>query len=159
MKLLRMGRLKKGGGGCMCPENAFVRSLMNHMVFQQGQDVLMDMEAGVEHLGRGTARGVDMMLAVVNPGQKSIQTAHNIRELAGEIGVDNLAVIINRYHSDREVDAVRESLRNLPVIGTFPHDENIAAADIKGECPYTGSAGQANWAGDIMKNVTQILGE
>ena len=80
VKLLRMGRLKKGGAGCLCPENAFVRSLLSHLVFQTGQMVILDMEAGVEHLGRGTARGVDAMLVVVEPGLRSIQTAFSVKK-------------------------------------------------------------------------------
>lgn len=157
VKLLRMGRLKKGGGGCMCPENAFVRSLMSHLVFQQDQAIVLDMEAGVEHLGRGTAQGVDVMLVVVTPGRRSIQTARQIRDLAAQIGVQHVAAVINRYMPEQDLDLVEQQLDGIPVVGKIPYDEQIAAADIERTCPYTGSAKQSEWIGSLLASISSLI--
>lgn len=150
VKLLRMGRLKKGGGGCMCPENAFVRSLMAHLVFQQDQAIILDMEAGVEHLGRGTAQGVDNMMVVVNPDRRSIHTAHDIRRLAGEIGVKTITAIINRFQSNHELHVLEDHLDPIPVIGRIPYDEGIARSDLEERSPYTGDEQQQEWMRTIL---------
>ncbi|MFP4027881.1 MAG: AAA family ATPase [Candidatus Brocadiia bacterium] len=154
VKLLRMGRLKKGGTGCMCPENAFVRSLLNHLVFQKQQTVILDMEAGIEHLGRGTAQGVDMMLVVVTPGRRSIQTARDIHDLAADIGVKEVEVVINKYRSDEQVELIEKQLSPLPIAGRISYNETIAAADLEGGCPYTGDARQKEWARDILAHIS-----
>jgi CO dehydrogenase maturation factor len=159
VKLLRMGRLKKGGGGCMCPENAFVRSLMSHLVFQQDQAIVLDMEAGVEHLGRGTAQGVDIMLVVVTPGRRSIQTARQIRELARQIGVKNVAAVINQYMPDQDLDPVEHQLNGIPVVARIPYDESIAAADIERTCPYTGSEQQREWIDSLLSAISSRINE
>jgi len=91
VKLLRMGRLAQGGGGCFCPENAFLKNLLAYLFFSDDQTVILDMEAGVEHLGRGTAQGVDRMLVVVEPGRRSIATARTIKQYAADIGLTSPA--------------------------------------------------------------------
>lgn len=154
VKLLRMGRLKKGGAGCFCPENAFVRSLLSHLVFQPDQVLILDMEAGIEHLGRGTARGVDMMLVVVEPGQRSIQTAFSVQECAADIGIDELGVVINKYRSEKEAERIQAQVSPLRVIGKIPFDETIAASDLEGVCPYTGSEQQRRWVEQMLSCVT-----
>jgi len=153
VRLLRMGRLKKGGAGCMCPENAFVRSLLTHLVFQKDACVILDMEAGVEHLGRGTAAGVDMMLVVVDPGRRSLQTAQLVRELAGDIGVENVAAVINKHRSDQQRELLEQELSPLPVAGGLPYDEAIAAADLEGVCPYRGTPEQRRLLEEILAAV------
>ena len=153
VKLLRMGRLKKGGAGCFCPENAFLRSLLSHLVFQTGQVVILDMEAGVEHLGRGTARGVDAMLVVVEPGRRSIQTAFSVKKHAADIGIRNLGAVINKYRTEEELERIEEQISPLPVMGRIPYDETIAASDLQGTCPYTGSPEQRRWVEQILSRI------
>ncbi|MBS3762951.1 MAG: AAA family ATPase [Planctomycetes bacterium] len=153
VRLLRMGRLIQGGTGCMCPENAFIRSLLTHLVFQKKQTVILDMEAGVEHLGRGTAQGVDMMFVVVNQGRRSIQTAHDIHDLAGDIGVKNVEVVINQYRSEDKLEIIEKQLSPLPIAGRISYDETVAATDLEGGCPYTGSAHQIEWAREILARI------
>jgi len=158
VRLLRMGRLKKGGTGCLCPENAFVRALLNHLVFQKDGVLIMDMEAGVEHLGRGTAQGVDMMLVVVEPGKRSIETARAISQLARDIGIKYVGVVINKYRSPAELEAIREQVAPLPVIGQVPYDEGIARADLEGTCAYTDTAQQRRWAEEILAGISGAVG-
>jgi CO dehydrogenase maturation factor len=153
IKVLRMGRLAKGGAGCFCPENAFLKSLLSHLFFAGEDAVILDMEAGVEHLGRGTAQGVDKMLVVVEPGQRSIQTALTIRQYAADIGLTDIGVVVNKVRSEEDLPAIRAHLGDLPVLGWLPYDPAIAAADLGGVCPYTGSQEQEQFVRDLLEGV------
>ena len=93
VRLLVMGTVKKGGGGCICPESVLLKALINHLVLYEKDLVIMDMEAGIEHLGRGTAQGVDRLLIVVEPGQRSIETAEKVRQLTQDIGLKNISAV------------------------------------------------------------------
>lgn len=157
VKVLRMGRLKRGGAGCLCPENAFIMALMSHLVFQDSQDVVLDMEAGVEHLGRGTAQGVDALLVVVEPGQRSIQTAFEVRRLATDIAIRRLGVVVNKFRTPEELQSIERQLEPLPVLGRIPFDEAIAASDLRGECPYNGSHKQRQYVDEILSNVSKLI--
>ncbi|MDF2956662.1 MAG: CO dehydrogenase nickel-insertion accessory protein CooC1 [Candidatus Alkanophagales archaeon MCA70_species_1] len=137
VRLIVMGTVEKGGGGCVCPENAFLRALLRHVIFR-GKVVILDMEAGIEHLGRGTARGVDLMLAVVEPGMRSVETAKRIKKLAADIGVNDIAAIINKASDEAVVETLRSKLEQelrIPVIGVIPYDETLIRADMEGKAP------------------------
>jgi len=153
VRLLRMGAPKKGGGGCLCPENAFVRSLLAHLVLASDQAVILDMPAGIEHLGRGTAQGVDMMLAVVEPGRRSVQTAFLVDKLAADIGIRNVGVVVNKYRSDSELELVAAEVAPLPVVGRIPYDQAIAASDLEGVCPYKGTLQHRQWVEQILSKI------
>lgn len=133
-RLLTIGAPTGGKTGCMCPENSVVRSLVGSAF---GDDyVVMDMEAGIEHLGRGTAESVDAMLVVVEPSLASIETAERIESLAADLDVDSVFAVINQVRSD--ADVIEERL-SLPVVTTIPYDESIAAAGLSGESPVMAS--------------------
>ena len=136
VKMLTMGTVDRGGSGCMCPASSFLRALLRYVVFKESSIVIMDMEAGIEHLGRGTTRGIDLMIIVVEPGKRSIQTAGRIKKLGGDLGIEKFAVVINKVRDD-EVETVKSSLNNLkiPVIGTIPFDLSLAKADLSGQSP------------------------
>jgi len=153
IKLLRMGRLAKGGAGCFCPENAFLKNLLAYLIFQQDQVVILDMEPGVEHLGRGTAQGVDRMLVVVEPGRRSIQTAFAIRQYAADIGIHNIGVVVNKFRSPEELRAIEEQVQGLPVLGRFPYDADVAAADLLGTSPYKGTDEQKGHIRELLAAV------
>ena len=95
IKLMRLGGVSKGGAGCICPESSLLKALVRHVVLQRDEVVVMDMEAGIEHLGRATAKAVDKLIVVVEPGRRSIDTAGHIRQLASEIKLNNIAVVGN----------------------------------------------------------------
>ncbi len=153
VKLLRMGRLKKGGAGCFCPENAFVCALLSHLLYRKGQVVVLDMEAGIEHLSRGTARGVDMMLVVVEPGRRSIQTALLVRRCASDIGIQDVGVVINKYREPKELDYIEKQVSPLPVLARIPYDPTIAASDLEGVCAYRDTPEQRRWVEEILSGV------
>ncbi|KAF5421619.1 MAG: CO dehydrogenase maturation factor [Candidatus Methanomarinus sp.] len=136
VKMLTMGTVDRGGSGCMCPASSFLRALLRYVVFKESSIVIMDMEAGIEHLGRGTTRGIDLMIIVVEPGKRSIQTAGRIKKLGGDLGIEKFAVVINKVRDD-EVETVKSSLNSLeiPVIGTIPFDLSLAKADLSGQSP------------------------
>jgi len=135
IRLLRMGAVKRGGAGCYCPENSFLKSLVSHL-FLDDQDVLiMDMEAGVEHLGRGTAMGVDWLLIVVEPSRQSMDTAARIRSLAADIGLTRVGLVGSKCRSEQEREFLARSAAPLPLLGVIPYDDALRQAEMEGRPP------------------------
>ena len=135
IRLLRMGIIKSGGAGCYCPENAFLKSLISHLLLADQDVMIMDMEAGIEHLGRATVEGVDWLLIVVEPTRQSIETARRIRSLASDIGLTRIGVIGNQCRGENEIEFVRSSLNPLPLLGAIPYDEALRRAELEGRAP------------------------
>lgn len=135
--LLLMGTVEQGGSGCMCPSDAFLRALLRHLIIGKDDAVVLDMEAGVEHLGRGTAKSVDMLIVVVEPGMKSIQTAERINKLAEDIDISDIKAVINKKRSEEDSELVREKLdeMGIPVIAEIPYNESFVKADLEGKPP------------------------
>ena len=129
VKLLVMGTVQSGGSGCICPESTILKALMNHLVLFRDDIVIMDMEAGVEHLGRATSASVDALIIVVNPGARSRAAADKIRKLGRDIGIKNIIVLGNRVKSEEDRELIRNSLSDFPILGFLPEDEEIVAAD------------------------------
>jgi len=133
--LLVLGAVDRGGGGCGCPEGVLIRALVSDLILNKSEALVMDMEAGVEHLGRATARGVDSMLIVVEPGQRSVDCAKRIIRMAHEIGLKNLQLIANKVSSPEDEQFIRNALPELPVLGVIPAHDAFAEADRKGITP------------------------
>ncbi len=136
IKLMRLGGVKKGGGGCICPESTLLKVLVTHIVLLRDEVVVMDMEAGIEHLGRATAKSVDKLLVVVEPGRRSIETAGNIRQLASEIGLNNIAVIGNKIRGEKDEAFLREHLADFEFLGFMPYSDKLIEADLDGISPF-----------------------
>jgi CO dehydrogenase maturation factor len=136
IKLIVMGGVKKGGSGCVCPESVLLRTLVTHMVLLRDEVVVMDMEAGIEHLGRATAKGVDRLIVVVEPGRRSIETALQVKKLADDLGLTKVAVVGNKVRSPADQEFLTQHLSGLPILGFLPFDERIIEADLKGRPPY-----------------------
>ncbi len=141
IRVLVAGAVKKGGSGCYCPENAMLRALVSHLLLDEGNALILDMEAGVEHLGRGVVRAIDQLLVVVNPGQRSIETARRVRDLAADIGLTQVGVIANRIRTPDDEAFVRDGLPELPVLGVLPDDDTLLAADRAGRAVTDCGAG------------------
>jgi CO dehydrogenase maturation factor len=135
VRLLVMGTVKKGGGGCVCPESVMLKALMSHLVLYHNDLVIMDMEAGIEHLGRGTAQGVDRLVIVVEPGRRSLETAAKVKELTADIGLSKVAAVGSKVRSDKEEDFLRTNLDGIELIGMLPFSEEIASADLESRPP------------------------
>jgi len=130
IRLMVMGRIKQGGTGCYCPENALLQALATHLLLGRDEVVIMDMEAGVEHLGRATAKAVDRLIVVVEPGRRSVETARRIKKLAGEIGLQNIAAVGSKVRSQSERDFMTSSLPDFEFLGFIPYDQAIVDADL-----------------------------
>jgi CO dehydrogenase maturation factor len=120
IRLLVMGGLKSGGAGCACPENVLVRSLIEHLVIERNETVIVDMPAGVEHLTRGTARAVDVMVAVVEPSESGISAVRAVLKLSAELGIARRGVVVNKVWDAQETQAVAAEFKDVPMIGSLP---------------------------------------
>ncbi|THB73501.1 MAG: carbon monoxide dehydrogenase [Desulfobulbaceae bacterium] len=136
VKLLVMGTVQSGGSGCICPESTILKALMNHLVLFRDDIVVMDMEAGVEHLGRATSASVDALVVVVNPGARSRTAADKIRQLGRDLGIKRIVVLANRVRNEEDKKLIRESMSEYDVIGFIPEEDEIVAADREGVRPY-----------------------
>jgi len=136
IKLMRLGGVKKGGAGCICPESTLLKALVTHIVLARDEVVIMDMEAGIEHLGRGTARSVDKLIVVVEPGRRSIDTAGHIRQLASEIGLENIFVVGNKIRGPKDEDYLRKHLPDYNFLGFLPYEDVLIEADLNGQAPF-----------------------
>ncbi len=132
VKLLVMGTVRKGGSGCMCPESALLRTLVQYLVFRRSEVVIMDMEAGLEHLGRGTASAVDAFIVVVEPGLRSLQTAESIRNLAKDLGIARCYVVGSKTRSETERHFIIDNTPDFELLGFINYSPKIAEADLKG---------------------------
>ncbi len=130
--LLVLGAAQQAGGGCACPEAVLLKALVRHLVLQRDEVVILDMEAGIEHLGRGTAMGVDLSLAVVEPGQRSVETAQRIRTMARSLGIQRFAVVLNKSVSAEDRRWVAEEFGAESLLGIIPFDRRIGEADRRG---------------------------
>lgn len=139
VKVLVAGTVKHGGAGCYCPENAFVRALVTHLLLDKKAALVLDMEAGIEHLSRGTVEDVDRLLVVVEPSRRSIETAIRIKALAEDLGLHHLNAIGNKIRSDDEKTFLREALPEIEFIGFIPYDDQIRQAELAGK-PATGAS-------------------
>lgn len=129
IRLLKMGTVKQGGSGCICPASAVVKAMMQHLVLYRNEAVVMDMEAGIEHLGRATAQAVNHLLVVVEPGMRSIETAHAIRALAGDLGLTRISLIANKIRGNADADFINAHADGLDILARLPFDDNFMQAD------------------------------
>lgn len=134
--LIVIGKTKEASSGCYCPENVFLRRLLRHLVVERDEVVIVDMEAGIEHLTRGTAEGVDALLVVVEPGQRSLQTAHTVKGMAETMGVKRVFVVANKVRGDEDLRYIEENLEDMRLLGRISYNPAIMEADMKGEAPY-----------------------
>jgi CO dehydrogenase maturation factor len=139
--LMVMGTVDHGGSGCVCPESVLLKNLVQHLLLFQDDALVLDMEAGVEHLGRATAKAVGLMLVVVEPGARSIQAARMIRDLAADIGLEKLAVVANKVRGPEDEKAITSALEGFSVLGFLPYDPALVEADLAGRLAYDGPEG------------------
>lgn len=135
LKLMVMGTVEKGGYGCVCPATVLLKALLRNIIVKKEEMVILDMEAGIEHLGRRTAEAVDAMMIVVEPGLKSLETAERIKKLANDIGIGTILAVLNKCSSEEEKSFVEEKLNvmNIELIGSIPSDKNVVMSDMEGQ--------------------------
>jgi CO dehydrogenase maturation factor len=130
IRLLKMGSLKKAATSCYCPENSFLNAVMRALVLEQEDVVIMDMSAGIEHLTRGTAQGMDTMLIVTEPAPTSLKTAKVAASLATELGATAVRAVGNKVRGESDIEIIREGVAGLPVLGYLPYDDSVFGAPI-----------------------------
>ena len=155
--LLTMGKLKGAASGCYCPENVLLRSLLKHLIVERSEVVIVDMEAGIEHLTRGTAESVDAFVVVVEPGQRSMQTARAVLELAKGLGVHKVFAVANKVRGPEDLKFIRENIGEVEVVGSIGFSHAIMEADIKGSSPYTYSEATVKEVIDLKKKIEKNL--
>jgi CO dehydrogenase maturation factor len=134
IRFLSMGTIEKGAGGCMCPANVLLKNLMQHLLLDKDRDTLiMDMDAGIEHMGRATASCVDAFIVVVEPGQRSVQTAKSVERLARDIGIKNTFVVCNKIRYPHEYEVLANSLHGLKILECISYNNYLIEADLMGK--------------------------
>jgi CO dehydrogenase maturation factor len=130
IKVLVLGAIQKGGSGCACPENVLLRSLLSDIILNRDEVVIVDMEAGIEHLGRATSRAIDKMLIVIEPGSRSISTAKTILRLAREIGIESFGIIANKVQDKTQKNWIRKQFPQDLLLGMISYREIIRESDL-----------------------------
>jgi CO dehydrogenase maturation factor len=136
VRLLEMGSVDLGGSGCICPESAMLKTLFTHLLFRDDEVLIIDMYAGVEHLGRATVDFVDAMIVVVEPTQRSLSTASQIKKLSIDIGLERLWLVGNKVRTEEELKFLEQESPGLPLLGTLPMDLGVLDADRLGKPVY-----------------------
>jgi len=159
VRLMVMGTVKGGGTGCVCPESALLAGLLGHLLLQRSEVVIMDMDAGLEHLGRGTARGVDAFVVVVEPGKRSFQTARAVRSLARDLGITHCYVAGSKTQSDADHRFIVEGLPDFDVLGFIDYSPTIAQADRSGAGVFASAPEAADQARQIKERLEALVGD
>ena len=153
VKLLVMGTVDLGGSGCVCPEHVMLKAILSSLTYRKDDVVVMDMEAGLEHLGRGTASNMDQFIVVIEPGARSVQTYHNVKRLAADLGVNRVRVVDNKIRDEKDEEFVLKSIPPEDFLGFIHYNSEIMDADRQGKSPYDCSPA----ALEEIKKIKEIL--
>ncbi len=136
LKLMTLGTIKRGGSGCACPEGVMLKALLNHLILQRDEIVIIDMEAGIEHLGRASIKAVTALIVVVEPGKRSIHTAFQIKKLAGDLGIKTIYAVGNKVMNDTHKKFLKNELGDIPLLGLISYNNKLIESDLKGESAF-----------------------
>ncbi|MCK4292272.1 MAG: AAA family ATPase [Planctomycetes bacterium] len=140
LKLLVVGAITHGGGGCACPEGAFLKALLTHTILQRQEVVLVDLAAGVEFMGRASVQGIDALVLVVEPGGRSIETANNMAKMAGELGIGCVGAIANKTTDTAQGELIQSQLKDIAFLGSLPYSRALQEADLRREPVFEANA-------------------
>ncbi len=136
VKLLVMGTVDVGGSGCVCPEHVMLKAILSALTYRKDDVVVLDMEAGLEHLGRGTAANMDQFLVVIEPGARSVQTYEKVKQLARDLGVEQVRVVANKVRDESDEEFVRSRIPAADLLGCIHYNPQVIDADRQGKSPY-----------------------
>lgn len=156
IKLLVMGKSKAGGAGCYCPENVLLKSLVRHIILRRGDVAILDMEAGIEHLTRGTSGAVDALVVVVEPGGRSLQTALQVKGLATDLGITRVYVVGNKVRGDEDRKFIADNLPGMEVLGFISYNPEVIEADLKGVDVYDNCPGLVSEIENIKARLDEL---
>ena len=148
-----MGTVDVGGSGCVCPEHVMLKSILSALTYRKNDVVIMDMEAGLEHLGRGTASNMDQFVVVIEPGARSVQTYRNVKRLAADLGVKRVRVVANKLRVPEDEAFIRSVIPAEDLLGCIHYNPQIMDADRQGKSPYDFSP----TAIEEIRNIKKIL--
>ncbi len=150
ISVLTLGKCKKGGSGCYCAENVIVKRLIDYLLLSREETLVIDMEAGIEHLSRGTAASVDALVTVVEPGMRSIDTARKVDELVKDLDIPRHLIVANKVRDKEDREFLVAMLSSYDILGFIPYDIRLIKVDREGRSPYKESP-------DIMFEMDNIL--
>ena len=153
VKLLVMGTVDLGGSGCVCPEHVMLKAVLSNLTYRKNDVVVMDMEAGLEHLGRGTAANMDQFIVVIEPGARSVQTYRNVKRLANDLGIRKVRVVANKIRDEGDEEFIRSAIPAEDLLGFIHYNSEIIDADRRGMSPYDCSAG----AIEEIRRIKEVL--
>lgn len=136
VKLLTLGTVETGGGGCVCPEHVMLRRILSHLVLRSNDVIIMDMEAGLEHLGRGTCEGMEQFVVVIEPGARSVQTYKNVKRLAEDLGIRQVRVVANKVRGTEDEEFIRSRIPAEDLLGFIHYNAEVIDADRQGKAPF-----------------------
>ena len=136
IRLLLLGCIPQGGGGCFCPENVLLKNLVRHLLVKREEALIIDMEAGLEHLGRGSTGQVDALIIVVEPGQRAMNTARQIKKLGEDLKIKNMMIVGNKVNSEEDRQLIERDLSDFPVLGYMSFNPKVLQADKEGKSPF-----------------------
>ena len=136
VKLMVMGTVKAGGSGCVCPEHVMIKRILSHLIVARDDVVILDMEAGLEHLARGTTSFVDAFVVVIEPGARSVQTYHSVKRLAADLGVKQVFVVANKVRDAYDEEFIKSQIPAEDLLGMIHYSGKVADADRKAASPY-----------------------
>jgi CO dehydrogenase maturation factor len=136
IRMIVLGGIRGADKGCACPANVLLKSLLAHLLLEERDAVLLDMEAGIEHLGRGTVKNVDGLVLVVESDRKALETAERTLQLARDLGVERIVAVGNRVHDDEDRRVIQRGLpAEIPIIGWIPYVDTLRRAARRGGLP------------------------
>jgi len=153
VKLLLLGTVETGGGGCVCPEHVMLRRIISHLILRSNDVVIMDMEAGLEHLGRGTCESMEQFVVVIEPGARSVQTYKNVKRLAQDLGVKRVRVVANKVRGAEDEEFIRSKIPAEDLLGFIHYNAEVIDADRQGKSPFDVS----RTATDEIRKIKEIL--
>ena len=153
VKLLTLGTVETGGGGCVCPEHVMLKRILSYLSLRSKDVVIMDMEAGLEHLGRGTCEGMEQFVVVIEPGARSIQTYKNVKRLAHDLGIQTVRVVANKVRGAEDEEFIRSKIPAEDLLGFIHYNPEVIDADRQGKSPYDVSES----AKEEIRKIKEIL--
>ena len=153
VKLLTLGTVETGGGGCVCPEHVMLKRILSCLSLRSQDVVIMDMEAGLEHLGRGTCEGMEQFVVVIEPGARSVQTYKNVKRLAQDLGIKKVRVVANKVRGAEDEEFVRSRIPAEDLLGFIHYNSEVIDADRQGRSPYDVS----KTATDEIRRIKELL--
>ena len=159
LKVLVLGGITQAGAGCACPEGAFLKALLSYTILQQQEVVLVDLAAGPEFMGRASVQGIDTLVVVVEPGGRSIETAINIAQMAKELGIRQVAAIVNKITDTGQVETIKSQLRDIPILANVEYCPAVQQADLQRKAVFQTSPELVNKLQQAKNALTNLIPE